>query len=135
MQQGTVFGPRQVTQHGSKQLHYTTCSQNQSNLTQTALWEALLPMTSQKSARSGDKLPQEAPVTSLHPVPCHKHLLLWLKSSTTPKMHPKEGPERGRKVQEGLEEGRKVPSITKRTKRTETFAQKAEWPVWEEAGE
>lgn len=132
MQQGTVFGPRQVTQHGSKQLHFTTCSQNQSDLTQTALWEPLVPMISQKRSWSGDRLPQEAPLISLHPVPCHKHLLLWLKSSTTPKMRPKEGLERGSKVQDGSEGGGKVPPITKWTKRTETFAQAADWSVWEE---
>lgn len=134
MQQGTVFGPRQVTQHGSKQVHSTTYSQNQSDPIQTALWETLLPMTSQKSAWSGDRLPQEAPFTSLHCLPCHKHLLLWLKSSTTSKMYPKEGLERGSKVQERSEGGRKVPSTTKWTKKTETFVQEADWSVWEEAG-
>lgn len=39
MQPESACGPRQLAQHGSKQLRSTPFSQNQSGLTQIALWE------------------------------------------------------------------------------------------------
>lgn len=116
-QQGQVFGPRQVTQHGSEQLHSTPCSQNWSDLIQTALWELLVAHDTPKKC-----LDRRVPLTFTAPCPMPP-----APSAQAGAQHHSR--DESKRRTRGKGEGALHPQVDKRA---ETFAQGADWQVWEE---